>query len=84
MRALQTGMSLTITNDQTPAFAEAASRRQANHQIITRFQIPMTRTLFGDSVIGIYLELGIWLLEFQGVDLKEGAREKRVRWLEAR
>jgi hypothetical protein len=35
--------TLQITNDQTPAFAEAASRRQANNQIITNFQIPITK-----------------------------------------
>jgi len=28
----------SITKLQAPAFAEAASRRQANHQIITKFQ----------------------------------------------
>jgi hypothetical protein len=32
----------------------------AKHQIITKSQIPMTRTLFGYLVIGIYLELEIW------------------------
>jgi len=56
------------------------------HQSSNNNQVPNSNdgTLFGDSVIGVYLELGIWLLEFQGVDLKEGVREKRVRWLEER
>ena len=54
------GVSLIITNDQAPAFAEAASRRQANNQIITKSQYPMIGISFGHWVIGIYLELGIW------------------------
>jgi len=74
---VRAGVSPRITNDQAPAFAEAASRRQANNQIITKSQIPMTGILFGYWVIGIYLELGIWLLEFQEVGLeKEGTERK--------
>ncbi|MDO9350828.1 MAG: hypothetical protein Q7U55_06270, partial [Deltaproteobacteria bacterium] len=47
---------------QSPAFAEAASRRQANHQIITKFQSPKFLNLkifiICNLVIGYYLEFG--------------------------
>jgi len=55
--------ALKITKFEAPAFAEAASRRQANNQIITNDQISKTENVFV-LVIGTYLEFGIWLLEF--------------------
>jgi hypothetical protein len=56
------------TNLQAPASAEAASRRQAKSQTISKFQFRMTGTgfvlEFGHLVIGNYLEFGIWILGF--------------------
>jgi hypothetical protein len=56
------------TNLQAPAYAEAASRRQAKSQTISKFQFRMTDALgsdVGHLVIGDYLEFGIWILGFQ-------------------
>lgn len=63
IRVVTIGIEDKIPNNQAPAYAEAASRRQANNQIITNTQVLMTEPLFGYWVIGIYLELNIWLLE---------------------
>jgi hypothetical protein len=56
------------TNLQAPAFAEAATRRQAKSQTISKFQFGMTNGFvsdFGHLMIGNYLEFGIWILGFQ-------------------
>jgi hypothetical protein len=78
LRGLQTkiekGVSLS-TNFQAPAFAEAASRRQAKFQIISKFQFRMTTPphpspLEGEGKgegalnFGNWNLFGIWILGF--------------------
>jgi hypothetical protein len=68
---------MTITNNQLPAFAEAASRRQANNQIITNIQISIKEIvwLLGHwNLFGSCLPAGrqgIWLLEFLPILLRD-------------
>jgi hypothetical protein len=52
------------TKSQAPAFAEAASRRQAKYQINLNYPIPK-QNLSGHLDIGAYLGFVIWNLEFK-------------------
>jgi hypothetical protein len=61
------------TKPQKPAFAEAASRRQANNQIMSKISITKIPKRwkspgYWSLMIGDYLEFGIGLLGFDEYD----------------